>query len=103
MTKLTIEELRHCTCKVHYEERAKILYKEGKVICWTAGNNFKEPNHCVVCLDESNEKLKETNYKINEKRMLLIRALDASWGYIDVKSEMTLEKYKITRGEVENG
>ena len=103
MIKLTIDELRLCTCKKHYEERCRILYKEGKIICWAVDKEFQEPKHCIVCMEEGNEKLREANFKINEKRMLLIRAVDAAWKYIDNSNDITLEQYRIYRNEVENG
>jgi hypothetical protein len=83
VVKLTIEQLRHCTCKRHYEERCRILYNEGKVLCWRADKNFKEAGHCIICKEEELVKLRETNKQINKKRLFLIQALDAAWQYID--------------------
>ena len=99
MIKLTLDQLRYCTCKKHYEERCKILYDQGKLICWTAGHEFKDPNHCIVCQEESLEKLREANKQINQKRLFLIHALDAAWYYISIPiadfeaKERALENY----------
>jgi len=83
LIKLSLEQLRNCTCKKHYEERCKILYDQGKVICWTAGLNFNEPKHCLVCMEEELVSLREANKDINEKRLFLLRAIDAAWAFID--------------------
>lgn len=103
MTEITIDELRLCTCKKHYEERCKILYKEGRLICWSVDNSFQEPPRCIVCMEEENEKLREANLRINEKRILLIHGLDAAWTHIDKPSDETLKEYKTRRKAIEHG
>ena len=71
MIKLSLEQLRNCTCKKHYEERCKV------------GRHFNEPKHCIVCMDEELQSLREANKNINEKRLFLLKGLEVTWKIID--------------------
>jgi len=81
--KLNLEQLRHCTCKKHYEERCKILYDQGKLICWTTDKHFNQPRNCIVCMDEELKSLRTANKDINEKRLFLLRGLEVTWKLVD--------------------
>ena len=83
MISLSFEQFNSATCKTHFEERCKILYDQGKVLCWQVDKSFEEPKHCLVCMEEELYSLREVNRSINEKRLFLLRALESTYKVID--------------------
>ena len=83
MIALSFDQLNNSTCKKHFEERCKILHNQGDIVHWHVSRDFPQPRHCIVCMSEELESLREANLNINKKRLFLLRALDASYKVID--------------------